>query len=434
MKRPSRYAALALAGVLLAGCAPAGGSASSPSAPAGPKVQADWSVLEEKEPLPAVGGRLYQQYTPELIPQGSYGPLLPFAGSLGLTLAWWEEEPDYTSPAWFYGLMTQDGTLVMDAVCSSITRCSYSQTDAHTGKRLEQLLPVYALTRGDQARGRPGTGELVALAALDGSWRTDDQYWGAVAYPGGVAAGNGQGLTLLDARTGAEIRRFTWPQLGLPQDTDLPWFTGDASGSPQWTGETIFLGVLGPDWDTAYFLDPDTGAVTTCSASDWYGQWDAWYNSPAYESSIWVSKSNGDGTITLTRGEEQHTFPSPLPQDEYPSVLDNDLVYFCFWDQKGCSFAVTDLEGNVLIPAQEGELTVLNGTGEGGPLLFAIPREGQWYLYDRDGKELFALPGGTGSYCYLNEELIEILQPNCASYYRIDTGECIRRTYAGLPG
>lgn len=430
MKSLGRCAALALAGVLLAGCA----QQAAPSQSSGPNVQTNWSVLDRQEPLPAVGGRLYEQYTPELIPRDSYGPLLPFAGSLGLTLAWWEEEPAYTSPAWFYGLMTQNGTLVMDAVCSSITRCSYAQLDTSTGSRTDQPLPVYALTRGDQDRGRPGTGALVALAAEDGSWWTDYQYWGAIAYPDGVAAGNSDGLTLLDARTGEEVSHFTWTQLGLPQDTDLPWFTGDASGTAQWTGESLFLGVLGPDCDTAYFLDPGTGATTTCPASDWYGRWDAWYNSPVYESGIWVSQSNGDGTITLTRGEESHTFPSPLPQDEYPSVLGGDRVYFLTWEGDVNTFAITDLEGTVLIPAQEGTLTILSDGPEDSLLLFAILSPDGWDIYDRDGKRLYTLPGGAGSYCYLQDDLVEIVQPNCVSYYLSETGDCIRRTYAGLPG
>ena len=67
MKPFGRWAALALAGVLLAGCAPK--EASTPQLPAGPNVQTDWSVLANEAPLPAVGERLYEQYTPELIPR-----------------------------------------------------------------------------------------------------------------------------------------------------------------------------------------------------------------------------------------------------------------------------------------------------------------------------------------------------------------------------
>ena len=50
MKFFGRWAAMALAGVFLAGCAPQQGSTSQLSA--GPNVQTDWSVLQEEEALP----------------------------------------------------------------------------------------------------------------------------------------------------------------------------------------------------------------------------------------------------------------------------------------------------------------------------------------------------------------------------------------------
>lgn len=428
MKAFGRWAALALAGVLLVGCAPK--EASTPQLPAGPNVQTDWSVLTSKDPLPAVGERLYEQYTPDLIPRDSYGPLLPFAGSMGLTLAWWEEEPAYTSPTWFYGLMTQDGTLVMDAVCSSITRCSYSQLDTATGAFSDYYLPVYALTQGDQERGRPGTGTLVALAAQDGSWWTDYRYWGVIAYPDGVAAGNQEGLTLLNAQTGETTGQYTWTQLGIEDPKAIPWFTGDAPGTAQWKDGRLFLGTYGETNQVARFLDPYTGEVSTTSAEEWFRQWD----SDANTRLDWVPLPNEDGTITLTRGTQSHTFSSPLPQDEYPSVLGGDRVYFFTWDETSSRFAITDLEGNVLIPPQEGALTILDGTREGGPLLFAVPQAQDWQIYDRDGKVLYTLPGGTGSFCYLVNGLIEVVQNNCVSYYQTADGTCIRRTYAGLPG
>ena len=428
-----RWAALALACVLLAGCAAKQdtASASVPQNPAGPNVQTDWSVLTEETPLPAVGERWYETYAPELIPRMDYGPLLPFKGALGMTLAWWEEEPAYTSPSWFYGLMTQDGTLVMDAVCSSIGRCGYSQPDQDTGLRAEHTLPAYTLTKGDEELGRPGVGTLVALAAEDGSWWTGFRFWGAIAYPDGVAAGDQDGLALIDIKTGTEQRRFTWAELGIDEPGAFPWFTGDAVGTAQWADGRIYLGVYGDQADTALFLDPYTGTVSTSSAQDWFNELDAYYNNQAF---YWTAQTGEDGAVTLTRGDESHSFSSPLPQDQYPSVIGNDRVYFSVWEEQGGTFAVTDLEGTVLIPLQKGELTVLDGTGDGGPLLFAIPGDGVWSIYDRDGQLLYTLPGGANSWCYLNGSLIEITLDNCASYYLSDTGECIRRTYAGLEG
>ena len=118
--------ALSLACLLLAGCggpespgisvssgSQSGGVAEDSSQAAPPEVQyqvqTDWSVLEggASEPLPpAVGRRWYPDYTDHLIPSGSYGTLIPFAGARVYTKAWWEEDGGYTSPAFLYGLMT----------------------------------------------------------------------------------------------------------------------------------------------------------------------------------------------------------------------------------------------------------------------------------------------------------------------------------------
>ena len=160
MRGEKRWAALALSCVLLAGCAKwdgsqtaAGTSASSP--PSGPNVQVDWSVLTEETPLPAVGERWYTGYAPELIPAADYGPLLPFKGAVGMTLAWWEEEPSYSSSSWLCGLMTLDGTLVMDPVCASISRLGYTTAAPATREQITWLLPVYAMSRGGPGTGGP---------------------------------------------------------------------------------------------------------------------------------------------------------------------------------------------------------------------------------------------------------------------------------------
>ena len=427
------WAALALSCALLAGCTKweATQTVTGVVTP-GPNVQVDWSVLEEPEALPAVGGRWYEGYVPELIPSPDYGPLLPCRAALAMTQAWWEEEPGYTSPSWLYGLMTQDGILVMDGVCSSVSRSSYTLPER--GSYRTCPLPVYALVKGDAELGSPATGDLVALAAEDGSWWTGFRFWGSIAYPDGIAAGDKDGLTLLDAYTGAQTGRYTWAELGISDGATIPWFTGDAPSTAQWTGERLFLGVFGENYDTARFLDPATGTVTTCSAQDWYNQWEEKYNAPAYQQAQWTAAAHEDGTITLTKGAGSHTFPNPLPQDEYPSVLQEDRVYFSVWGEEGSSFAVTDLEGNVIIPVQNGDLSILNGQPENDLLLFAIRGAEGWTIYDRDGKELYALPGELGSWCYLNGPLIEIVQENCAAYYSAETGDCIRRVYAGLEG
>lgn len=430
MRHIRPWAALALCCALLAGCAPRGDvpQTGAGEITSGPKVQVDWSVLEGAEPLPAVGGRWYEDYVAELIPSPDYGPLYPCRAALAMTQAWWEEEPGYSAPSWLYGLMTQDGILVMDGVCSSISRPGYTIRDPATGELATQSLPAYALVKGDPDRGAPATGELVALAGEDGNWWTGFRFWGAVAYPDGIAAGDRDGLSLLDAYTGAQTGRYTWTELGISDASAVPWFTGDAPSTAQWTGERLFLGVFGENYDTARFLDPATGAVSICSAEDWYSQWEEQYS----RYNQWTPHPNGDGTITLTCGSRSYTLPSPLPQDEYPSVIQGDRVYFYTWTEEVNTFAITDLKGNVIIPVQEGNLSILNGSPDSDLLLFAISGAEGWELYDRDGKKLYTLPGEPGSWCYLNGPLIEVAQEDCASYYSVETGDCVWRVYAGL--
>ena len=429
MRRTRAWAALALSCTLLAGCTKWEATQTVTGVvDSGPNVQVDWSALGESEPLPAVGGRWYQTYVSELIPSPDYGPLLPCKAALSMTQAFWEEEPTYSSPSWLYGLMTQDGILVMEGVCSSISRPGYTVVDPDTGELTTQPLPVYALAKGDPELGNPTTGDLVALAGEDGNWWTGFRFCGSIAYPDGIAAGDKDGLSLLDAYTGAQIGRYTWQELGISDGASIPWFTAEAPSTAQWTGDRLFLGVFGENYDTARFLDPATGAVSTCSAEEWYTQWEEQYS----RYNQWAPHPNEDGTITLTCGTKSYTLPSPLPQDEYPSVLQRDRVYFYTWTEDVNTFAITDLKGNVLIPVQNGDLTILNGRPESDLLLFAIRGQEGWTIYDRDGKQLYTLPGEPGSWCYLNGSLIEVVQDNCAAYYSAETGDCVWRAYGGL--
>ena len=109
-------------------------------------------------------------------------------------------------------------------------------------------------------------------------------------------------------------------------------------------------------------------------------------------------------------------------------------MYFFTWVGEVNTFAVTDLEGKVIIPVQNGELRVLNGRPESDLLLFAIAGEEGWDVYDRDGKICYTLPGKATDWCYLNDSLIELVQEDCVSYYSAQTGACVWRTYAGLEG
>ena len=432
--------ALLLSAALLAGCSGPGGSSSSgqpegsqsassaPAADGSVRVQTDWSVLEGTEETPStVLNRWYDSYTDHLIAREDYGTLLPFAGARVTIQPLDGESQDYISSSFLYGLMTQEGTVVMDPVCTSIYRVSYTSA---TGDSVP--LPVLALERGDEAQGDPGSGTLMALAAADGSWCTDYVYWGCAASPTALLAGGKDGMDLLAPQTGEVVKEWSWSQLGIEGGSSVPWFTGDAYSSVQWTGDRFFLGCFGENGDEARFLDPMTGAVTTSSAQDWYESLDQKFQSGVQ--SWWDAKSNGDGTYTLSMDEESHTISAPLDMgDALPYVSGGDRVIF---DDGHGAFAVTDLEGTVILPRREGTLAVLQNDWEGSGSWLAVRLDGEelWLLYNWDGTLAASCPGDAGSWCSTSGPLVEICSDTMAAYYRPEDGSCLLRVYFGLPG
>ena len=434
---------LILAAALLAGCAgPAGQSASSsppPSSSQSPggsasgsagaqvQVQVDWSVLEGEGPasLPAVDPRWYEDYTDTLIPRPDYGILIPYAGALATVRSPVDASYDYS--VGLYGLMARSGAAVMDPVCTSIYRASYTIEEGDSVS-----LPILVLEKGDETLGSPVNGALLALAAADGSWCTGFSYWGCAASPTALLAGNGERLFLLAPETGETVKEWSWKELGIDEPASVPWVTGDAYSCVQWTGDRFFLGCYGENWDTARFLDPMTGEVSTCSAQDWYEQQDQKYQD--MPQTWWNAQNNGDGTYTLSLGEESHTVSAPLDMGEYlPYVRGGDRVIF---DNCQGSFAVTDLEGAVILAPRKGTLEVLQGTLEGAGSWLAVcgGDRPEWDIFTWDGALSATIPGDEGSWCTTAGDLIEVRSEHMAAYYRPEDGSCVRRMWFGLPG
>lgn len=429
--------ALLLSAVLLAGCTAPGtpgegdlsasGSSSFPQSSSTGKVQTDWSVLEGgEEPQPAVFQRWHSGYTDHLIPGKEYGLLLPFAGArVRVAEPGGDSQEDFFSGS-LYGLMTRDGKVVMDPVCASIYRISYSDVLGE-----HALLPVLVMEKGDQKRGAPNGGSLVALAASDGSWCTDFLYWGCTASPTSILAGDANGMYLLAPQTGEVVKQWNWSQLGIPGGSAVAWFTGDAYSSVQWTGDRFFLGCF-KEGKEARFLDPVTGEVSVCSARDWEESLESRFQQAPQ--TWWDAVANGDGTYTLSQGDESYTISSPLDMGEMlPYVSGGDRVIF--EDGQG-GFAVTDIEGNAILPPREGTLAVLQNDWEDGNSWFALRLKGEtlWLIYDWNGKLVCHCPGDGESWCTVVGPLVEIRSDDMAAYYRPEDGSCVLRVAFGLPG
>ena len=405
---------LLLWAALLAGCA----LNSGPSASSGPNVQTDWSVLEDDPtPLPDIRSRWYPEYMDHLLPRDDYGPLAPFQGASSYYT--WAEYPWLTP---LMGLITSNGKVVMDPVCGSIRALTY-----YDEENLPHELPVYALERGDPEHGDPNSGVLIALAASDGSWVTPFQYWGCVPYPGGILAGDAAYLYRIDGQTGQTISTWSKADLGLT-NISLPWFTGDAYETVQWTGTQFFLGT---DWETgeealARFFDPAAGVVTTTTAQEWYD----FQEYKSKQSAYWETQTSEDGTtVTITHGEEQYRFTSPLPDDPTPYVAYGKRVVFNGHDTLCC--AVTDLEGHVILPVQDGESSVLTNS-ESRILAVSSEDRKAWTIYSWDGELLFTLTSPERSWCSLAGPLLELRGESYTAYYDLEHGTCVFRTWFAL--
>ena len=413
-RRQLIFAGLLCAG-LLSGCAGPAGAADP-----GPNVEEHWSVLEETGRLPAVGSRWRDGPMEELTPGPDYGALVPFAGA-AYYLSGYDGALADDFPNYLYGLMTLDGCAVLDPVCDSISRLSWIDGDGQ-----DQWLPVWELARSGPD-GDLMDGALSALAALDGSWSTPFQYWGAVGSPVGIFAGDGEDLYLLDSGSGAEKARWSWEELGITEPENFPWFTGDAYSTAQWRDGLFYLGSWGEDYD-ARLLDPETGEVTVITDRAWAERVDAAFQHRDMD--WWEVTTGEDGSVTVSKGAEVYTFPSPLPGESYPYEMDGRVL---FQDYGSGSFAVTTREGELVLPAQKGELSTLEP--EGGKYL-AVQKtpDGDWQLYDWDGNPGVLLPGGTESWCRTAGPLVEVHSRENAAYYRPEDGACVYRTYFGLDG
>ena len=409
-----------LAAALLAGCSLQGAGGAT-SAPPDSGVAEHWSVLEGEARLPAVGTRWTSGPMEELTPSPDYGELVPYAGA-GYYLVYPDGEGGTVqspSLSTLYGLMTVDGCAVLDPVCDSISRLSWIDGDGQ-----DQWLPVWKLARSGPD-GDLMDGALSALAALDGSWSTPFQYWGAAGSPVGIFAGDGEDLYLLDSGSGAEKTRWSWEELGITEPENFPWFTGDAYSTAQWQDGLFYLGSWGEDYD-ARLLDPETGEVTVITDRAWAERLDAAFQHRDMD--WWEVTTGEDDSVTVSKGAEVYTFPSPLPGESYPYEMDGRVL---FQDYGSGSFAVTTREGELVLPAQKGELSTLEP--EGGKYL-AVQKtpDGDWQLYDWDGNPGVLLPGGTESWCRTAGPLVEVYSRENAAYYRPDTGECVFRAWFGL--
>ena len=330
-----------------------------------------------------------------------------------------------------YGLMTRDGTAVTPPVyydIRQITRRSWSSDE-------ESLLPLYILRQWVSSEEGAWGETRCTLAALDlswvfpGAWRQVLPGWDFVLLAGEE--------TLLQVSLAGEVlQSWNYEEAGLDgyrveMDDGFCRFVGPVAGN------VLFLTVEDRTEDGGYqalCFRLDTGTIESFSQReleemDRRGQPTAW----------WTVTETENGSL-FTRGEEQLELPIPAVYDE--ALLLGDLVVFYgpvsriflrdgtellppTEDQKyHRGVIVYDLEGLVFPPeAERGIVKVsLNQDGsaafvrwDGSILEQTFRQKVVDYEYTR-----------TWSVC---QGILGILELDKASYYDIETGDCVFRIY-----
>ncbi len=220
----------------------------TPEEQGGRAIVTDWSKLTPYQATEPLYTRWYEDYTDRLIPlEGGYGSeLIPFAG-----LRIYSDWP--AADGCLHGLMTKDGVIVADPVFTSVMRPQYWVDELVN-------LPFLRLEKSGVAIGAEG--ELLhqyAVAAIDGSWCTEFQYYATFAGPEHMFLTGAEGCEVL-ALDGSRTP-YTWEELGF-YDGACPYWAAAASmdSAPVWVEGKLILESFPDGWR---MLDLATGEVTT---------------------------------------------------------------------------------------------------------------------------------------------------------------------------
>ena len=269
-----------------------------------------------------------------------------------------------------YGLMTRDGMAVTDAVYASAERAQYFDG----GKWL--ALPLLVLRRGEENASGEGFATRLAVAAADGSWVTPFDYHAVEATREGLLLFAGETLTVMEP-DGSISQTLTRGEMGISEGewesmlSTLYW--GDGVGGRR-GGDLLCI-----DWvqDDKYekFVCYDLIAHERTELSC-----DAFYE---------LAGLGGD--------YEEPTYPVADAWPLHDKVRGDGAPYLLYATEYGETGSTT-------------RYYRMDGT----PMPELTQSGGNWY-------QRISVVGG----------LMEVLELNIASYYDLDTLECVFRTYLG---
>lgn len=270
-----------------------------------------------------------------------------------------------------YGLMTLDGVAVTDAVYSNVYYPSYYENyERHP-------LPVLVLMQGEASNEIEGFAPSYTVAAADGSWIMEEQYSVVSANRHGLLLFGDDTLTVTDT-AGNVTQKISYQEMGLSDEEAGRMISGimwgyDTVGSRR--GERIATAWTDEDNNqNIRYYDLSTGERGEMT-------WDAFYdleedNTDDYEKPVYAVE-NANPVVDEALGSDAPGLLSVYDADE------NGVVLRYYRD-------------------------------DGTPIESLTMHGEKWYRQA-------ALRGG----------LIEVLDLNTASYYDLETMDCVFETYLG---
>lgn len=245
---------------------------STPPAPESPApsqsaVYTDWSALEPYRPTQLRFRRWYEEPVHALIPlDGGYGTLVPFVGSAPPDMSW--------GGVYEYGLMTTDGTIVVDTTYSDVYRLTFRER----GEKVR--LPVLALMTTEPAAdelGWPLGIRRFGAAALDGSWSVPTEYDGIWSLSGSSFFLWKESTVYVYGTDGQFKRSISFSNAAWPWLGDWEYEMKCGGGS-----------LVEQDGNTLWLVEVDTGTRTPVEGVSDVGVYDdGLFSAQDAESGLW---------------------------------------------------------------------------------------------------------------------------------------------------
>ena len=451
--RYTRLIAAALCAALLAGCSPGSLAASTPSqspepvdptppsasqsaapsptTPEGPNVRVDWSRLEDNRTplLPDTdSGRWYEDYTDHLIPSEEYGPLVPYVGGNVYSFSRWMDDQGQEQigilpwPTPMYGLMTLQGKIVTDPVYLGAHHVEFYQEEETT------VLPVLILSQAREEWNDSNSGRRYALAAKNGAWSTDFEFWGYTAREDEVLLYGPAGLTWIDPVSGARAD-WNWDALGVPEG-DLPRITEEIQWvfGFQWTHAGVFLGMIYENEQSAgqvRLFDPETLEVSLVSQDEWDTILTEWWDLRS-DGIGWEIRHNGQ-EVTVLQDGLTYSFTLPRPWEDFSWDHSGDFCVITDYNYQHQAWLYRLSDGALLLEGVRINLLSDRARPQDSPCI-VVQREDGLHFYSPDSTALFSLPleRPSGCYCTLQDGILTVRDDQTFfGCYNAQTGRCI---------